>query len=555
MSISALKFANGITYTDNYNEKAGSTLDYRQANTGYIKTSYFVNFSLEHTAGASDFKVKKLFTYANGNYVGLKYSLYANEYLTQYYLDAEMNVYDKNDNIIQQGSRTQSTYSWSSEGADFKTVPCTDMYYVPSEVSYDDSHNNTVPNQESNGVYPWGRIYMKAIREPLGGYISSFKGTYDRIEFFKSYAPGISENAVLNDNNLNTFFTTLDNSGDGTPWKEIGPEPEDPDPSGTGGGDKPKGDTGDPVDFPGLPTVSVIDTGMLRLFNPTTQQLQSLATKLWSNDFYNTIQKVMNDPFDGVIGLSMVPFSPTVAGSINCFIGNYDTEVSMSMVSAQFMTLDCGSINIEENWENALDYNSTSIEIFIPFAGFKSLDIQDCMDKTLSLKYNVDVLTGSGVAILKADDKVLYTYPVNLSYEIPLTGSNKQALYTGMINTALTGLGGLASGGAMGAVMGAATSAINTATHAQSDVERSGGIVSNTSMMSEFTPYVVIHRPVQSLADNFKTYKGYQSNVTSILGNCRGYTEVEYIHLKEIDFATDSELKEIESLLKEGVII
>ena len=107
----------------------------------------------------------------------------------------------------------------------------------------------------------------------------------------------------------------------------------------------------------------------------------------------------------------------------------------------------------------------------------------------------------------------------------------------------------------MGAVGGAATSAINVATHSQSDVQRSGAIVSNTGVLGEFTPYIVIHRPKQSLAQNFKGFKGYQSNITSLLGNCAGYTEIEYIHLTGISGATDTELEEIESLLKEGVII
>ena len=53
----------------------------------------------------------------------------------------------------------------------------------------------------------------------------------------------------------------------------------------------------------------------------------------------------------------------------------------------------------------------------------------------------------------------------------------------------------------------------------------------------------------------FKEIKGYQSNITSQLSSCRGYTEVEYVHLTGISGATDTELNEIENLLKEGVII
>ena len=110
-------------------------------------------------------------------------------------------------------------------------------------------------------------------------------------------------------------------------------------------------------------------------------------------------------------------------------------------------------------------------------------------------------------------------------------------------------------GGALGAVGGAATSAISTATSKQSDIERSGAITSNTGELGEFTPYIVIHRPVQSMPADFKTIKGYQSNITATLSQLTGYTEVDYIHLDGISGATDSELNEIERLLKDGVII
>ena len=227
----------------------------------------------------------------------------------------------------------------------------------------------------------------------------------------------------------------------------------------------------------------------------------------------------------------------------------------MPLVSAQYYTIDCGTVQVKENWGNALDYNATSADLFVPFVGFCHIDIQDVMGRTIALKYNVDILTGAAIAILKCGNKCLYEWPCNLAYNIPLTGSNRAALYTGLINVAMSGLGGLAVGGAMGAVGGAATSAINVATHAQSNVQRGGSLASNTGVLGEFLPYIVLHRPKQSMPSQFKNIKGYQSNITSLLGNCVGYTEVDYVHLQGLDMATDTELQEIEQLLKSGVII
>lgn len=46
---------------------------------------------------------------------------------------------------------------------------------------------------------------------------------------------------------------------------------------------------------------------------------------------------------------------------------------------------------------------------------------------------------------------------------------------------------------------------------------------------------------------------GYPSYITAKLGDLEGYTEIDSIHLENIG-ATESELSEIESILKGGVI-
>ena len=48
---------------------------------------------------------------------------------------------------------------------------------------------------------------------------------------------------------------------------------------------------------------------------------------------------------------------------------------------------------------------------------------------------------------------------------------------------------------------------------------------------------------------------GRPSNKTVRLSSCSGYTRVKDVHIEKISSATDDELNEIESLLKDGVII
>jgi hypothetical protein len=72
--------------------------------------------------------------------------------------------------------------------------------------------------------------------------------------------------------------------------------------------------------------------------------------------------------------------------------------------------------------------------------------------------------------------------------------------------------------------------------------------------MSIQTPYIIIERPNLSVPYNVQNFVGQTSNMTSRLGNIKGFTMVEYIHLHDVA-ATSDEIKEIEALLKEGVIL
>lgn len=558
MSLNNLTFANRIIYKNIYNEPVAGDIAYNDNGVYTESVRDVTQFSLDINP---NYQTKTIFKCADGKKIRIHYKTDYDDTQKLYTLSYYFDFVDQYDALITFPSsiaynNPTQTYTadeyWDTTQPGFDTFPFSVCYYSPSWVGYYQQGQPTIVNDPAISVYPLGVFYWKHSRPPIGGYVDIIGD--QAIDVLRgSYGDRFVSVCVLStDQGYDDFYGTVDPNNI---WHDTGDIEPDPDPSGPGGGDRPTDDDGDPVDFPDLPTTSVINTGLISLYNPTDVQLRSLAGVLWSNDFENSIKKILNDPFDGLIGLSMVPFTPTTSGSINCDIGNFDTNVSMPVISAQYYTLDCGTLTLKENWKNALDYNSTIVDIFVPFVGFRPLDIQDCMGQTLALKYNVDILTGAAVAILKCGNKCLYEWPCNLAYNIPLTGSNKAALYTGLINVAMSSIGGLAAGGAMGAVGGGAASAINVATHAQSNVQRSGSLSSNTGTLGEFTPYIVVHRPKQSLAQNFKAFKGYQSNITSILGNCDGYTEVEFIHLTGIDGATDTELNEIERLLKEGVLI
>lgn len=385
-------------------------------------------------------------------------------------------------------------------------------------------------------------------RVPLSGEQkrSDVQGSYHVVGGSLTYASS--------DEGLDLVKDILADKGNG---KDLFPDPTEKDPSDPGGGGstdyKPgtKGPHGDDVGVPGLPTVSAVNTGFITMYNPSTATLRSLSSELWNPDLFDELSRLMNNPFDALIGLNMIPFSPEVGASIRIQFANYSTSVSAPAVINQFKNVKCGTCKIPENWRNFLDYTNTSVDIFLPFVGFKPLKISDVMNQELAVEYNCDVLTGQSTCFVTSSGYCLYQYPCNVAAQIPMSGSHMANLMTsisGMVGSAVMGIG---TGNPALAVTGMVGSALNMNTK---EIEHGGSLNGSAGQLGSLTPYIMIHKPVQSLPTNFRGLKGYPSNINGTLGSFTGYTEVQYCHLDGVS-ATDREKEEIDRLLKSGVIL
>lgn len=432
--------------------------------------------------------------------------------------------------------------------------------FYPSLVSYTPSDHPAEVGEGASAIYPLGIFVAKGALDLIHDR-TSLTGNIKRedIHGWKIYSFGISPQITTEEGWQEFLEHIADKGTGGNPYIPVNPDddPFERDPSRPGGGGGDYYPDPDPIGIPDLPSGGAIGTGLVTLYNPSKAQLSSLAQVLWSDDFVTNVKKIMNDPMDGLIFLSLCPYSPSNTGNFNCKIGNFDSGVSMPGIGTQYYQKDCGTVNLKEKWGNALDYAPyTQAEIFLPFVGFRSLKIEDVMSKSITVKYNLDILSGAGVAFVKCGESVLYQYSCNTNANIPLSGSTYANIVSQILNVTGGAIGGaVTSGGSpIGAVGGALISATNVAMSKQSSVERGSGIGSFCGMLGDFTPYIVLHRPQQSLPQNFKRYKGYPSNITSSLSALSGYTEVDYVHLDGIT-ATDVEKNEIDRLLKEGVLL
>ena len=297
-------------------------------------------------------------------------------------------------------------------------------------------------------------------------------------------------------------------------------------------------------------------SSLYSVYNPSQEQLNKFGAWLWSSDFFEQIKKLFNDPMQAIIGLHKVysPVQTSGLGTIKC--GYLDSSVPSKLVSEQYVTVDCGSVSLQEYFGNVFDYPPfTEISIYLPFIGVRRLDPSDIMRATVSVKYHVDVFTGACLADVnvKRDTAggVLYTFPGSCSVQYPLSSGSYMGIVSTIASTVVGAITAPTPLGAGAAVLGGIT---NLTFNSHANVERSGSFTGNAGAMGSKIPYLIISRPQTAMAQNFETLSGYPSNTYTKLSACTGFTQVKFVHVENLN-ATDAEKQEIEQLLKEGVIL
>lgn len=348
---------------------------------------------------------------------------------------------------------------------------------------------------------------------------------------------------------------------DPDPQPEPDPLPEENDPSV---GEDPTDPNRPPnpsisIVVPALPD-TVNSNKLFTVYNPTSSQLDALGGYLWDSSIIAAIRDIWQEPMDGLISLQQVFVTPSTSGNHNIILGFLDSGVSSAVVSNQFVTVDCGSVTIEENKNNATDYAPyTSLHLYLPFVGIVELDTNECMDSEISVIYKVDVYTGTCLVQVSVDrdadmpnDPILYTFSGNCSQQLPLTSGNS----TGVLSALLAGVSAgvsIASGGGLSTVAGYHLAG-SSLTHEMMHVSHSGNISANAGIMGQKKPYVIIGRRHGYDANDYNSFYGFPANKTVVLGNHTGYAKVKECWIKTS--ATQQEYEEIMRILEEdGVFL
>lgn len=361
--------------------------------------------------------------------------------------------------------------------------------------------------------------------------------------------------------------------------------------SGEGGGGGNFSEDSDTIGLDTLPTLDAVGTGFATLFTPTRTQLAHLADIMWNNNIFAALQNLVENITNMFTGLSIVPFLVSPGSTVEVtWLGLPITEVYLTLAAQQFYEIDMGTINLGDDQRihttgSALDYAPFSkLGIYLPFIGFQELDIDECRGCVIGLTYRIDILSGTAVAVISLNGNNVYQYTGNCLTQIPITSQNLESLVSDAVNVGIA----VSSVAATQASVTAGESYTNysgqvplekqdqaiadlekinergrgqlssatadAAMGMKPNIKKSGAVSAAASLLSVKQPYLFITTPRQSIPDFYQRYCGFPSNMTGKLNTFRGYTVVEDIRLNNL-VATSSEVAEIYSLLKKGVII
>ena len=243
--------------------------------------------------------------------------------------------------------------------------------------------------------------------------------------------------------------------------------------------------------------------GLINVYKPTLHELQMIA----QNRFYKfegNLEYIDTAKF--LVSLIKIYCNVESSDKEEVYFGQYKMGVKCDTVSTDIITLNCGSVTITEKYHNSLDYQNTTINLYLPFIGFINLEVTDYMNKEVYLKYQVNIINGESLAILSVNDTVIFTQSCDISFKIPFTMEDKN-----FVESAIT---------------------------------------PNTNYLNNSAPYIIIKRPKIISIPAYNDFNEYDS-----LSDYTGYVEVSELNFNVIhNYITKTEIEEIKTLLNQGVI-
>lgn len=284
----------------------------------------------------------------------------------------------------------------------------------------------------------------------------------------------------------------------------------------------------------------------------TEDNLKLLGRKLWDNSFLENISMINNSPIENILAVKSFPFPISGGTSKNVILGNVNMEITGNELPSSFIPRKTiGTFKVDKKFSGVLEWLNYHIEVicYLPYIGFVELNVKEILNKTITLKYIYDVITGVCTACFYAGDIEICKYSGTIAIDIPITASNRAQVEAGYITSAIGAIASLKSMNWLG-VAGSAFGALMNQNH----FTTKGTPSPSCDAFDEQKAFIIIDYPVYYPPTNYAHDYGYPCNLSMKLGNCKGFTKCANVDVDGLS-CTEEERAELKRLLESGVYL
>lgn len=319
--------------------------------------------------------------------------------------------------------------------------------------------------------------------------------------------------------------------------------------------------------------------------------LQEVSDYLWNqNDA--TFDKIFEDlamagtnRLNAIISIMQFPFNVSdLTGDTEMKViklGRINTNLAAVAMTKSVATIDMGSMTFHGEYKNFLDIEPyTKCWLYIPYCGISAVSATQFLNKIVTVKYHVDLVTGAALAVVYAKspenetgDGVPILYKnCTIGMQLAVTGEQSGFLsgnYLKEKGEMLGAVGQIAMGGMTGNALQIGSGVAQLGIMAQTPdthapLECSGGNDPQCGMLAPQRCYMIVERPRLITGDTQQMYGGALSLYGHLVGKAcfksgriktfSGFSKFTNCQVN-IGWATESERAEIIRILETGIYL
>ena len=347
----------------------------------------------------------------------------------------------------------------------------------------------------------------------------------------------------------------------------------------TGGGKGLGDNKSDKVDTPKVPGLSPLSSGS-NLYCMTTDELQKTFNFLLDGHNKDILGVTVSEVniVDSLCNCYYLPFDILSHDSSHCQsyevgAGGYGSGIMSQIITEGYnRRFNFGDLEINEYYGSYLDYAPfTTITIYLPYIGYKPLDVSKVMGKKINVTYSIDFVLGMVTAYIayyeNENKQVFAEFTGQMGIPVKITGKNTSESERAVKDAALSvgafvlaagaviATGGSALPIAVGAI-GAGVNAVGktiTANVTEPDTVSIGNAGAENWLISPQGCYVYIQRARTATPENFADINGWATRYTGLVSEFTGYLECSEVVNTVKTTAEEKNL--ITNLLKQGVYV